>query len=90
MSNDLFQTAIVTLLVPACGVYATWKLMPAAARRTFAAALLRWPKLPAPIARRLQRTVAAASGCGCDGCDRAAPPAPASAGAKVIVIHRGG
>ena len=74
------QTIAVALIVGACLLYAVWTLMPAVARRTLAGALLRLP-LPPPLAARLKKTVAAASGCGCDGCDRA-PVATAAAAPK--------
>ena len=70
------QTIVVALLVAGCAVYAAWALMPAAARRGVAVALLKRP-LPGGAARFLRRHAEAASGCGCDGCDRnvgAAPP----------------
>ena len=64
------QTAVVALIVGACLAYAVWALMPSAARSALAGALLRLP-LPASLAARLAKTANAASGCGCDGCDRA-------------------
>ena len=57
------QSVAVALIVGACLLYAVWTLMPAVARRTLAGALLRLP-LPPPLAARLKKTVAAASGCG--------------------------
>ena len=74
------QSGVVALIVGACLLYAVWTLMPAAARRALAGALLRLP-LPAPLAARLMKTANAASGCGCDGCDRA-PVATAAAAPK--------
>ena len=76
-----------TLIVAACSVYATWSLMPAAARRSVATRLLKLP-LPRPLAARMQRAATAASGCGCDGCDhapaksQAAPTKP-----QVVTFH---
>ena len=64
------ETALVALIVGACLVYAVWALMPSAARRCLARALLDLP-LPAVLARRFTRVARAASGCSCDGCDRA-------------------
>jgi len=72
----VIQTVVALSIVVACAGYAAWTLMPAAARRGIALALLKRP-LPAFAARFLRRHAEAASGCGCDGCDRkvAAPPA---------------
>ena len=67
------QTAAVALIVGACLAYAVWALMPGAARCSVAGALLRLP-LPAALARRFSRAARAASGCGCDGCDRHLSP----------------
>ena len=81
------QTAAVALIVGACLVYAVWALMPGAVRRSMAGALLRLP-LPATLARRFTRVARAASGCGCDGCDRG--PATAAAprrGEQTIRFH---
>ena len=64
------QTCIVALVVGACLAYAVWTLMPAAARRGAASALLGLP-WPTTVAARLRRAARAPSGCGCDGCDRA-------------------
>jgi len=73
----LLQTLVVALLVIGCAVYAAWALMPRAARRGIAAALLKLP-LPRPVAGFMRRHAAAASGGGCDGCERnAAAPPPA-------------
>ena len=74
------QSGVVALIVGTCLAYAVWVLMPSAARRVLAGALLRLP-LPAPLATRLVKTAHAASGCGCDGCDRA-PVATAAAAPK--------
>ena len=64
------QLLIVVLLVTACSAYALWTLMPSGARRSLALTLLRLPHLPRRIEARLQKAAQAASGCGCDGCDR--------------------
>ena len=64
-----WQSLTVALLVTACGTYAVWTLMPAAARRWLAGWALKLP-LPALLAAPFERAVRAASGCGCDGCDR--------------------
>jgi hypothetical protein len=78
---ETLQTLIVALIVPACVAYAAWKLMPSSARRALAGSMLRLRHLPRPIEARLRQAAQAASGCGCDGCDRApkphAAPAPA-------------
>jgi hypothetical protein len=68
------QSLIVALLVLGCSGYAAWALMPAAARRALAAAVL---KLHPPrwLAARLRQAAAPASSCGCSGCDRAPPAA---------------
>jgi hypothetical protein len=67
----VLQNLIVALLVPGCALYAAWKLMPSAARRSLAAAVLRLPHLPRPLESTLRTTAQAASGCGCHGCDHA-------------------
>jgi hypothetical protein len=72
------QDLIVALLVVGCATYAAWKLMPSAARRSLAATLLRVPYLPSGLQETFRRNAAAASGCGCDGCDHAAPKVAAS------------
>ncbi|MDE2300826.1 MAG: hypothetical protein KGK18_22005 [Burkholderiales bacterium] len=85
---DTLQNLIVALLVPGCAGYAAWKLMPSAARRALAAALLRRGSLPRPIEARLRRAAQATSGCGCDGCDHA-PKTPAAkvSGPQPIRFH---
>ena len=86
---DTLQNLIVALLVPSCAGYAAWKLMPSAARRALAAAMLRMGDLPRPIAARLRRAAQASAGCGCDGCDHA-PKTPAAKmpGPQPIRFHR--
>ena len=75
------QSLIVAALVGACSAYALWTLMPSGARRALASAMLSIPHLPRSVEAHLQKAVQAASGCGCDGCDRSekklalAPPA---------------
>ncbi|MCE9661046.1 MAG: hypothetical protein K8R60_21160 [Burkholderiales bacterium] len=71
------QTLVVALLVSGCTLYAAWALMPAASRRGIATALLRLP-LPHPVAGFMRRHATAASGCGCDGCDRNGAAKPAA------------
>ena len=82
----LIQTLIVAALVLGCALYATWTLMPAAARRGLAQRLLRMP-LPAAVAARLRRHATSSGGCACDGCDHAAPPREASQ-PQPIRLHR--
>ncbi len=82
------QTLIVALLVGACSVYAIWTLMPSAARRSMASALLRLPHRPHWLEARLQKVVQAVSGCGCDGCDRSEKkPAANPAAPQAITFH---
>ncbi len=64
-----WQSLIVALLVTTCSTYAVWTLMPSLARRTLAGWILKLP-LPALLAAPFERAARAASGCGCDGCDR--------------------
>ena len=70
----LGQSIIVTLLVLGCSARAAWMLMPAAARRALATAMLRWP-LPELLAARLRASALPDSGCasGCASCDHAVP-----------------
>lgn len=71
------QTLLTGLLVGGSAAYVLWTLLlPAALRRRFAAALLRWP-WPGFMARRLQAQAKAPTGCNCDGCgDRPAQGTP--------------
>ena len=81
------QTAAVALIVGACLVYAVWALMPSAARRSLARVLVGLP-LPAVLVRRLTQMARAASGCNCDGCDRApATAAMPRRGEQTIRFH---
>jgi len=87
----VIQTAVAICLVVGCSFYAVWALLPAAARRCIAVALLK-QRLPAFVTRFLQRHAQAASGCGCDGCDRnvgtaAAPSARPPAEGAPLVFH---
>jgi hypothetical protein len=69
------QTLFTGLIVACCAAYVAWSLLlPAAARRRIALALLRW-RWPAGLATRLRAQAKAASGCHCDGCERGAAPA---------------
>ncbi len=82
------QSLIVILLVGACSCYALWTLMPASARRTLALGMLRIPHLPQRIEARLQKSAQAASGCGCDGCDRSEKkPAAKAPAQQTITFH---
>ena len=87
------QTVAAVVLVAACAVYAAWALLPAAARRGIASALLKRP-LPPFAARFLRRRIDASTGCGCDGCDRhvASPPrttvTPPGEGAPLVFHPR--
>ena len=82
------QTLIVAVLVGACSFYALWTLMPSGARRALAAGLLRIPHLPRRIETRLQKAAQAASGCGCDGCDRSdKKPAVETPTTQPITFH---
>jgi hypothetical protein len=89
----MVQTVLVVVMVVASTAYATWTLLPAAARRAIATALLKRP-LPPFAARFLRRHAEAASGCGCDGCDRnvaaSAPPRerPPADGAPLVFHPR--
>ncbi len=82
------QTLIVAVLVCACSAYVLWTLMPSGARRALASALLRTPHLPRRIETRLQKAARAASGCGCDGCDRSEKkPAVNTPSSQTITFH---
>ena len=85
----LLQTLVVALLVAGCSVHVAWALMPRAARRGLAAALLKLP-LPRPVAGFMRRHAVAESGCGCDGCDRnvaALPADPRPGQGAPLVFH---
>jgi hypothetical protein len=81
------QGLIVALVVAGCCIYAAWTLMPSAARRVLATALLKFP-LPSPLARRMNRAAKVSSGCGCDGCDRSELKAKAPKEPQAITFHR--
>ena len=90
------QSIVVALLVIGCSAYAAWSLMPAAARRALAGALVnvtaRWP-LPDAVTSRLN-AAANRSAAGCGGCDSCGPtPAVPNAkqlpaGTQPLVFHR--
>ena len=70
-----WQSLIVALVVTACGAYALWAL-----------------KLPLPalLAAPFERASRAASGCGCDGCDRSelkTKPSAAANAAQPLTFH---
>lgn len=70
----MMQTLLAALLVGGSATYVVWTLLPAAARRRIATALLRlrWPGF---VVRHLQAQAKTASGCSCEGCgDRPATP----------------
>ena len=79
------QILIVALLVIGCSTYAAWTLMPAAARRSIASALLKLP-LPNAFAAKMRKAAAVSSGCGCDGCD-SAPAKSAPKAQQVVTFH---
>ncbi|MEO8922997.1 MAG: hypothetical protein ABI330_09280 [Caldimonas sp.] len=82
----MLQILVVALLVTWCAFYALWTLMLSAAKKKIAVALLRY-RLPAALADALRRHASAASGCGCDGCDRAPKPAKLASGDTPISFH---
>ena len=83
----LAQTVLAALLVAACAIYAVWALLPGAARRPIARALLRirWPQR---LATRLQRHAEASDGCACDGCDQQTQSAGPQSTEHPIRLHR--
>ena len=80
------QTLIVALLVIGCASYAAWTLMPTAARRAIASALLKLP-LPESFAATMRRAATTSSGCGCDGCDHAPAKTGAPKAPQVVTFH---
>jgi uncharacterized protein DUF6587 len=80
------QILIVTLVVACCFVYAAWALLPASARRWVATRLLE-RQLPDFVAAALRPYASAASGCGCDGCDRSAASKPPRLEAMPVTFH---
>ena len=83
------QHLIVSLLVPLCGVYVLWSLMPTAARRALARRLLGLPGLQRVGA--LQRAArSGGGGCHCSeggGCAASAPGAQAGATQPVRIVR---
>jgi hypothetical protein len=90
-----FQTITVAILVGISFVYAVQALMPGAWRVGAMRAMARWP-LPKYCTHKLADKAEKVSGCGCDGCDRAASPANGATGAplpkesKIIFMPRRG
>ena len=83
----LAQTLIVGVLVAGCAIYSLWTLMPAGARRHVAQRLLK-RRLPNALRTRLLRHAQAASGCGCDGCDRGSKTPSTGSAVKPIRFER--
>ena len=81
------QWVAVAIIVPLCTLYAIWNLMGAAARRRAATWLSQLP-WPAAWQRRLTKTSAAASACGCDGCDKADGVADEAPTQSIVRVHR--
>ena len=82
----LAQSLVVALIVLACTVYAAWTLMPAAARRAMAAAMLKL-SLPDVLARPFRQATQSGSGCGgCDSCGDAGAKSPTAV--QTVTIHR--
>jgi hypothetical protein len=80
------QSLVVALIVLACTVYAAWTLMPAAARRAMATALLKL-SLPEVLARPFRRATQSGGGCGgCDNCGDA--DAKATKALQTVTVHR--
>ena len=82
----IVQSLVVGVVVTVCSLYATWTLIPGAARRAIAQALLKLP-LHDVVAQRLRKHAVAASGCGCDGCDRSTAPRPNADAVKPVTFH---
>ncbi len=85
MNAVLLQSLVVAVVVAGCIVHAAWTLMPAAARRAIALALLELP-LPAGMATFMRKHSVVASGCGCDGCDKS-PAKVAAPRVQTITLH---
>jgi hypothetical protein len=79
------QWIAVAVIVPLCALYAAWNLIGAAGRSRVANWLAKLP-WPAAWQRRLAKTGAAASGCGCDGCDKPAGTDPPKQ--SIVRVHR--
>jgi hypothetical protein len=82
----MLQILIVAVVVLLSFVYAVWKLLPAAARKWIARALLARP-IPAFAANVLRPYAADAGACGCDGCDRSGKAAPVASSPQPLVFH---
>jgi hypothetical protein len=81
------QALLVALIVPACALYAAWRLAPAGLKQRVARRMLGKP-MPRPVAAALQRAAGGASTCGCDGCDRVGSKPAAPAADAPITLHR--
>ena len=81
------QWIAVAIIVPLCALYAVWNRMGAAARRRTAGWLSKLP-WPAAWQRRLAKSRAAASACGCDGCDKAEGVAADPPTQAIVRVHR--
>ena len=68
--QHLIQELVVALLVPGCGAYAAWRLLPGSAQRSVTVGLLKLPHLPGRLGAALRALAAPASG-GCGGCENA-------------------
>ncbi len=81
------QGLIVAIIVLGCCAYAAWTLMPSAARRALAAALMKLP-LPNLCLQHLARAAKPSNSCGCDGCDRSelAPKLGSQPASKPAVV----
>jgi hypothetical protein len=82
----MLQILIVAVVVLLSFVYAVWKLLPAAARKWIARALLA-RRIPAFAADILRPYASASGGCGCDGCDQSGKAAPAASGIQPITFY---
>ena len=80
------QITVAALLVVACSLYACWTLMPRAAQRALAGALLKLP-LPRVLARHCRQVIEAPTGCACDGCDRYPGPVAPPAASHPVTFH---
>ena len=81
------QWVAVAIIVPLCTLYAVWNLMGAATRRRVVAWLARLP-WPAAWQRRLAKSDAAGSACGCDGCDKPEAAAVEPPTQAIVRVHR--
>ena len=80
------QGFLVAVIVLGCSAYAAWTLMPRAARRALAAALMKLP-LPQACLQWLARAAQPSNSCGCDGCDRSELAPKLAAKPAVVTFH---